>query len=118
MTFKSVIWLGSTLDDLREFPEPVQDHFGYALYVAQLGAKHRDAKVLAGFGGAAVVEVIKDYRSDAFRAGVYAAKCRCSLCVTRVSEEIEDWTPDAPPRHGTNSATPQGSRANFKEDDS
>jgi hypothetical protein len=28
---------------LREFPEPVQDHVGYARYVAQRGGKHRDA---------------------------------------------------------------------------
>jgi hypothetical protein len=25
---------------------------GYALYLAQLGGKHQDAKVLSGFGGA------------------------------------------------------------------
>lgn len=41
---------------------------GYALYVAQRGGKHRDTKTLRGFGGAAVVEVIKDFRGDAFRA--------------------------------------------------
>jgi phage-related protein len=41
---------------------------GYALYVAQRGGKHRDAKVLSGFGGAGVVEVVTDYRGDAFRA--------------------------------------------------
>lgn len=41
---------------------------GYALYVAQRGGRHRDAKALAGFGGAGVVEVVTDYRGDAFRA--------------------------------------------------
>jgi phage-related protein len=65
---KPVIWLGSSREDLREFPEPVQDYIGYALYVAQQDGKHRHAKVLAGFGGAGVVEVIKDYRGDTFRA--------------------------------------------------
>jgi phage-related protein len=38
------------------------------LYVAQQGGKHRDAKVLAGFGGTGVAEVIKDHRGDAYRA--------------------------------------------------
>jgi|ERR1035441_7817685 phage-related protein len=66
--FKPVIWVGSSRKDLREFPEPVQDHMGYALYVAQRGGKHRDAKALTGFGGAGVVEVVKDYRRDTFRA--------------------------------------------------
>jgi phage-related protein len=46
---------------------------GYALYVAQQGGKHGDAKALTGFRGAGVVEVIKDYRGDAFRA-VYTVR--------------------------------------------
>jgi phage-related protein len=41
---------------------------GYALYVAQLGGKHRHAKTLSGFGGAGVVEIIKDCSGDTFRA--------------------------------------------------
>ena len=65
---KPVIWVGSSRQDLWGFPEPVQDHMGYALYVAQRGGKHRDTKVLRGFGGAGVVEIIKDYRGDTFRA--------------------------------------------------
>src|SRR5271166_1572726 len=70
---KPVIWVGASRKDLREFPPPVQDHMGYALYVAQLGGKHRDAKALSGFGGAGVVEVIKAYRGDTFRA-VYTSR--------------------------------------------
>jgi len=46
---------------------------GYALYVAQGGSKNQDAKVLSGFGGAGVLEVIKDHRGDTFRA-VYTLK--------------------------------------------
>jgi phage-related protein len=67
-SLKPVIWVGSSRHDLREFPDPVRDHIGYALYVAQCGGKHRDAKVLTGFGGAGVVEIVKDYRGDTFRA--------------------------------------------------
>jgi phage-related protein len=47
-----VVWVGSSRKNLREFPGVVQDHMGYALYVAQQGGKHRDAKPLTGFGGA------------------------------------------------------------------
>ena len=36
-------------------------------------ASMEDAKVLRGFGGAGVLEVIKDYRGDTFRA-VYTLK--------------------------------------------
>jgi len=67
-SLKPVIWVGSSRRDLREFPDPVRDHIGYALYIAQCGGKHRDAKVMTGFGGAGVVEIVKDYRGDTFRA--------------------------------------------------
>jgi phage-related protein len=67
-SLKPVIWVGSSRKDMREFPEPVQDHMGYALYVAQRGGKHRDTKALSGFGGAGVMEVVKDFRSNAFHA--------------------------------------------------
>lgn len=70
---KPLIWVGASLKDLRQFPAPVQDHIGYALYVSQRGGKHQDAKALSGFGGAGVLEVIKDYRGDTFRA-VYTLK--------------------------------------------
>jgi phage-related protein len=66
--------------DLKEFPERVKDHMGYALYVAQRGGKHRDAKPLAGFGGASVLEVVKDFSGDTFRA-VYTARFAGALYV-------------------------------------
>jgi phage-related protein len=70
---RPVVWVGTSLRDLRGFPAPVQDHMGYALYVAQRGGKHRDAKALTGFGGAGVVEVVKDFRGDTFRS-VYTVR--------------------------------------------
>ena len=72
-SLKPVIWVGSSRKDLREFPAPVQDHIGYALYVAQLGGKHRDTKALSGFGGAGVLEIVKDHFGDTFR-GVYTLR--------------------------------------------
>jgi phage-related protein len=56
--------------------------------VAQRGGKHRDAKVLTGFGEAGVLEVVEDFRGDTFRA-VYTLKYPDSVYVLhRVSEEI------------------------------
>lgn len=77
---KPLIWVGASLRDVRQFPGPVKDHIGYALYVAQCGGKHQDVKVLTGFGGASVLEVIKDYRGDTFRA-VYTLKYAGSVYV-------------------------------------
>jgi len=83
---KPVIWLGSSLENLREFPGAVQDHMGYALYVAQRGGKHQDARVLSGFGGAGVLEVIKDHRGDMFRA-VYTLKYAGRVYVLHVFQK-------------------------------
>jgi phage-related protein len=64
---KPVIWVGSSRKDFGEFPDPVKDRMGYALYVAQQGGKHADAKPLNGFAGAGVVEIVRDHRGDTFR---------------------------------------------------
>jgi phage-related protein len=48
---KPLVWIGSSRKDLKSFPAEVQDVFGYAPYVAQMGGKHPDAKPLKGFGG-------------------------------------------------------------------
>ena len=71
-TPKPVIWMGDSLDVLREFPAPVQDEVGYALYLAQIGSKHVAAKPLRGFGSG-VLEVLTDHRGDTFRA-VYTVR--------------------------------------------
>jgi phage-related protein len=58
---------------LREFPEPVRDVMGHALFMAQLGGKHEDARPLKGFGGAGVLEVVEDFAGDTYRA-VYTVR--------------------------------------------
>lgn len=70
---KRLHWIGSSLDDLRAFPEDVRGEIGYALYLAQKGDKHPNAKPLRGFGGAGVLEVVSDFRGNAYRA-VYTVK--------------------------------------------
>lgn len=54
-------------------PGEVQDTFGYALHLAQEGKKHPQAKPLKGFGGAGVLEVVEDFRGNAYRA-VYTVR--------------------------------------------
>ncbi len=68
-----VFWMGSSRQDLREFPEEVCQVMGFAVWQAQLGRKHRDAKVFKGFGGAGVLEVVEDHHGDTYRA-VYTVK--------------------------------------------
>ena len=94
---KKVIWVGSSRRDLRSFPDPVQDHIGYALYVAQSGGKHRDAKALSGFGGAGVVEVVSDYRGDTFRA-VYTVRFARSVFVLHAFQKKSKTGRETPQR--------------------
>ena len=72
-TMKLLVWVGSSLEDVREFPESVKRTVGYALYLAQAGGKHPDAKPLTGFGGAGVLEVAEDFSGDTYRA-VYTVR--------------------------------------------
>jgi phage-related protein len=67
-------------------PDEVKSHLGYALYVAQLGGKHRDAKPLKGFGGAGVVEIVKDHRGDTFRS-VYTVRFAGAVYVLHVFQK-------------------------------
>ena len=66
---KRVIWIASSREALRAFPEQVKDEGGYALYLAQIGGKDEAARPLRGFGGAGGVEGIKDFAGDTDRVG-------------------------------------------------
>jgi phage-related protein len=70
---KPVFWVASSLKDLREFPKSVRQTIGQALYDAQTGGKHPDAKPLKGFKGAGVLEVVEDDDGSTYRA-VYTVK--------------------------------------------
>ena len=64
---RDLIWVSSSLEDLKRFPEPVQKVMGFALFQAQCGGKHLQAKPLKGFGGAGVLEIMEDFDGNAFR---------------------------------------------------
>lgn len=66
-------FIGSSLDDLREFPDEVRQDIGHALHEVQMGIKPNEAKPLKGFGGAGVLEIIEDYIGDTYRA-VYTVR--------------------------------------------
>jgi len=77
---KKLYWLGSSRNDVRNFPQPVKQIVGYALYLAQEGEKHEDAKPLRGFRGAGILEVVADHRGNAYRA-VYTVTFRDTVYV-------------------------------------
>ena len=73
ITKRPIEWIGSSKEDLSEFPREVKITVGFALHEAQIGRKHPDAKPLKGFGGAGILEVVSIFDGDAFRA-VYTVK--------------------------------------------
>jgi phage-related protein len=70
---KPLKWVGSAKRDLSAMPEDVKDVFGHALDLAQAGGRHQDAKPLAAFGSAGVLEIVEDHRGDTYRA-VYTVR--------------------------------------------
>ena len=86
LPLRPLIWIGSTRRDFRAMPAEVKAHMGYALYVAQLGGKHRDAKPLRGFGGAGVLETVKDHRGDTFRS-IYTVRLAGAVYVLHVFQK-------------------------------
>jgi phage-related protein len=65
---KPLYWMGSSKKDLLTLPERVVHVFGYALYPAQTGKKHNQAKPMRGFGSAGVLEVVEDWEGNTYRA--------------------------------------------------
>ena len=70
---KPLEWIASAREDLIAFPPPARKALGYALYLAQAGEKAPAAKPMKGFGGASVVEIVKDHDGSTYRA-VYTVK--------------------------------------------
>jgi phage-related protein len=77
---KQIVWIGSSLEDLRRFPAEVKEEMGYALHLAQVGELHLNAKPLRGFGGASVLEIVSDHDGNTYR-GVYTVRFRRAIYV-------------------------------------
>jgi len=83
---KALAWVGSAKRDLLALPEEVIDAFGYAPYVAQTGKRHEKAKALHGFGSAGMLEIVEDWRGNAYRA-VYTVRFSAAVFVLHVFQK-------------------------------
>jgi phage-related protein len=77
---KRLLWIASAHKDICDFPEDVRRLMGFALFLAQTGAKHPDAKPLRGFQGAGVLEVLDDFDGSTFRT-VYTVRFEDAIYV-------------------------------------
>jgi phage-related protein len=83
---KPLHWIGSSKRDLKALPKSVEDLFGFALYLAQAGKKHEQAKPLKGFGSAGVLEVTEDWDRNTYRA-VYTVRFKSAVFVLHVFQK-------------------------------
>lgn len=70
---KPLYFVAGSYKDLMALPVSVHRFFGFALDAAQCGGKHEAAKVLQGFGGAGVLELVEDDEGGTYRA-VYTVR--------------------------------------------
>jgi phage-related protein len=83
---KPVRFVASSRKDLREFPNSVRLAFGQAIFDAQKGLKHADAKPLKGFKGAGVLEVVEHDDGNSYRA-VYTVRLAGFIYVLHVFQK-------------------------------
>ena len=94
---KPLVWVRSSKEDLKEFPETAQSHIGFALQMAQRGGKHSGAKPMRGFGGASIIEIVEDYGGDTYRV-VYTVKFEVAIYVLHAFKK-KSKTGTATPKH-------------------
>jgi len=85
---------------------------GDALFAAQVGEKHDHAKPLKGFGGAAVLEIVERYDTDAYRAVYTVALSEAVYVLHAFQKKIEGGTRDATTRCCYHPATLAGGPRN------
>jgi len=84
--FRRLYWVGGSKKDLLALPEDVVDVFGYALYLAQIGRKHDQARPMKGFGSAGILEIVEDWEGNTYRA-VYTVRFECGIYVLHVFQK-------------------------------
>src|SRR5436309_454442 len=94
---KPVLWVASSKKALKAFPRTVCGSFGFALWQAQCGERPGNAKVLKGFGGGGVLELIEDDEAGTYRA-VYTVRFAEAIIVLHAFQK-KSKTGIRTPRH-------------------
>jgi phage-related protein len=94
---KPVFWVASSKKDLKKFPKSVRQTVGQALFDAQTGGKHPDAKPLKGFHGAGVLEVVEDDDGSTYRA-VYTVRFAGTVYVLHAFQKKSKIGKKTPPQ--------------------
>lgn len=95
---REAVWVGTSLADVRAFPEEVKDEVGHALWVAETGGKHPSAKPLQGFGSAGVLEIVTRGDDGTYRT-VYTVRLADALYVLHAFKKKSTQGKKTPERH-------------------
>src|SRR5829696_2136576 len=82
---------------MRAMPKGVRRRFGVALYAAQTGETPPIAKVLKGFGGAGVLELIEDDAAGTYQAA-YTVRYATAIYVLHVFQKKSKRGRETPQR--------------------
>lgn len=77
---KPLDWIGSSLEDLKAFPDAVMQTFGFELHQVQHGEMPRTAKAMKGKDLNGVYELKDNHEGNTYRA-VYIAKLKDKIYV-------------------------------------
>ena len=94
---KPILWVASSRRDLKSLPPSIRRLFGYALWEAQRGGRHEDTKILKGFGGAGVLEVVEDFEGNTYRA-IYTVRFAGAVIVLHVFQKKSKKGIKTPPQ--------------------
>ena len=94
---KPIFWVGSSKRDLKRFPDRVRRAIGRELQRVQFGGTPHSVKVLRGFGGAGVLEIVEDHDGDTYRA-VYTVRLVSAVYVLHIFQKKSNKGGETP-RH-------------------
>lgn len=84
-SMRPILWIGSSLKDLREMPEEVKREFGHALREIQKGRDPGNIKPLRHIA-TGVSEIVVDEREGTFRT-VYTVEFKDAIAVLHVFQK-------------------------------
>jgi hypothetical protein len=106
---RKLVWVASSLDDLRSFPKAVKLEIGAALAVAQKGGKSHRAKPLKRLGSG-VLEVVDDHDGDTYRAVYTVRFSEGDFRAPLLPEEVDARDQNAETRDRPGQQPPQSRR--------
>ena len=84
MEYKEIVWIGSSLKDLKDLPDEVRKDIGFVLWNVQQNEPDHHIKPLKEFNGLAEIRV--DFDKDTYRA-VYTFKLGTKIYVLHVFKQ-------------------------------